>query len=93
MYFYYSIMGSRFSKSGFVTGSCLFVMEEPNPSPAGKRFGSLVSLKKRMFDQTSGGGQQLSRGMSLCGTMIFVARRFGFSIWLMVWLAASMPSW
>ena len=43
--------------------------------------------------QTSGGGQQLSRGMSLCGTMILVARRFGFSIWLMVWLAASMPSW
>lgn len=26
--------------------------------------------------------------MSLCGTMIFVARRFGFSMWLMVWLAA-----
>ena len=25
--------------------------------------------------------------------MILVARRFGFSIWLMVWLAASMPSW
>ena len=34
-------------------------------------------------------GQQLSRGISLCGTMIFVARRFGFSMWLMVWLAAS----
>ena len=45
-----------------------------------------------LFYQTSG-GQQLSRGMSLCGTMIFVARRFGFSMWLMVWLAASMPSW
>ena len=43
--------------------------------------------------QTSGGGQQLSRGMSRCGTMILVARRFGFSMWLMVWLAASMPSW
>ena len=42
--------------------------------------------------QTSGGGQQLSRGMSLCGTRIFVASRFGFSMWLMVWLAASMPS-
>ena len=42
---------------------------------------------------TSGGGQQLSRGISRCGTMIFVARRFGFSMWLMVWLAASMPSW
>ena len=92
-YFLYSTMDSCFSQSGFVTGSCLFVTEEPSLSPIGKRFGSLVSLKKRMFDQTSGGGQQLSRGMSLCGTMIFVARRFGFSIWLMVWLAASMPSW
>lgn len=86
-------MDSRFSQSGFVIGSYLFVTEEPSLSPIGKRFGSLVSLKKRMFDQTSGGGQQLSRGMSLCGTMIFVASRFGFSIWLMVWLAASMPSW
>ena len=32
--------------------------------------------------QISGGGQQLSRGMSLCGTMILVARRFEFSMWL-----------
>ena len=52
-----------------------------------------VLLKKALAQCRSSGGQQLSRGMSLCGTMIFVARRFGFSMWLMVWLAASMPSW
>ena len=86
-------MDSRFSQSGFVTGSCLFVMEEPNPFPKREKVRLFGFSEKRMFDQTSGGGQQLSRGMSLCGTMIFVARRFGFSMWLMVWLAASMPSW
>lgn len=25
--------------------------------------------------------------------MILVARRFGFSMWLMIWEAASLPSW
>lgn len=36
--------------------------------------------------------QQLSRSIRWWGTMILVAGRFGFSMWLMIWEAASLPS-
>ena len=37
--------------------------------------------------------QQLSRSIRWWGTIILVAGRFGFSMWLMIWEAASLPSW
>ena len=36
---------------------------------------------------------QLSRSTMWWGTMIFVATSSGFSTWLIIWAAASIPSW
>ena len=36
---------------------------------------------------------QLSRSTMWWGTMIFVASSSGFSTWLIIWAAASIPSW